>query len=53
MKPLSKESDRYFASFLDEKEKKQQNMDEIDKAATEDSVEIKKLHHQVYHQKMK
>ena len=43
MKPLSKESDRYFASFLHEKEKEQQNMDEIDKAATEDSVEIKEI----------
>ena len=43
MKPLSKESDKYFASFLDEKEKEQQNMDEIDKAATEDSVEIKEI----------
>ena len=43
MKPLSKESDKYFASFLDEKEKEQQNMDEIDKAATEDSAEIKEI----------
>ena len=38
---ITKESDRYFASFLDEKEKEQQNMDEIDKATTEDSIEIK------------
>ena len=38
---ITKESDRYFASFLDKKENKQQNMDEIDKATTEDSVEIK------------
>ena len=40
----TKESDRYFASLLDEKEKEQQqSMDEIAKAATEDSVEIKKV----------
>ena len=32
---------------------KQQNMDEIDKTTTEDSVETKKLHRQLYHQKMK
>ena len=40
----SKESDRCFASFLDKKEKEQQNMDEIDKATTENSVEIKKIY---------
>ena len=40
---ITKDSDRYFASFLDKKENKQQNMDEIDKATTEDSVEIKKI----------
>ena len=39
----TKESDRYFASLLDEKEKEQQSMDEIAKATTEDSVEIKKV----------
>ena len=39
----TKESDRYFASLLDEKEKEQQSMDEITKATTEDSVEIKKV----------
>ena len=38
----TKESDRHFTSFLDEKEKEQQNMEEIDKATTEYSVEIKK-----------
>ena len=42
----TKESDRYFASFLDQKEKEQQHMAEIDKVTTEDSVKIKKnLHH--------
>ena len=40
----TKESDRLFASTLNEKEKEQQNMDEIDKATTEKSIEIKKLH---------
>ena len=39
----TKENDRYFASFLDEKEKEQQTIDEIDKAKSEDSVEIKKI----------
>ena len=39
----TKESDRCFASLLDEKEKEQQSMDEIAKATTEDSVEIKKV----------
>ena len=38
----TKEGDRYFAFFLDEKDMKQQNMDEIDKTTTEDSVETKK-----------
>ena len=38
----TKESDKYFASFLDEKGKGQKNMDEIDKVTTENSVEIKK-----------
>ena len=40
----TKESDRLFTSTLNEKEKEQQNMDEIDKATTEKSIEIKKLH---------
>ena len=39
----TKESDRYFASFLDEKEKVQQNIDEIDKATTEDNVGKKRF----------
>ena len=39
----TKESDRYFASLLDEKEKEQQSMDEIAKATIENSVEIKKV----------
>ena len=37
------ESDRYFASFLDKNEKEQQNMDEIDKATTKTSIEIKTI----------
>ena len=37
------ESDRYFESFLDKKEKEQQNMDEIDKATTKTRIEIKKI----------
>ena len=38
----TKESDRYFASFLDKKEKEQQSKDEIDKAVTGNSIERKK-----------
>ena len=38
------ESDRYFAPLLDKKKKEQQNMNKTDKAANENSVEIKKLH---------
>ena len=39
----TKENNRYFASFLDEKEKEQQTIDEVDKAKSEDSVEIKRI----------
>ena len=49
----TEESDIYFVSFLNEKEKEQQNMDEIDKATTENSIEIKKITPPLYHQKMK
>ena len=47
----AEENERYFASFLDEKEKGQQNINEIDKTSTENNVEI--LYHQLYHQKMR
>ena len=40
----TKESGRYFAFFLDEKEKEQRNMDKVDKVTTADSVEIKKVY---------
>ena len=40
----TKESEKYFASFLDEKEKEQQNIDGIDKATIEDSVGKKKIY---------
>ena len=36
----TEENDRYFASFLDEKEKGQQNINEIYQAMTENNIEI-------------